>query len=107
LAIENGASIAFVAQAVSNSVFGRSICESTLRRHFANELELGRAVANAKVAYSAFLQATGQRQAVNARTGEEFTVPCKPVPRMTHWWEKTRRVYNQDPPDRTPSVVIV
>jgi hypothetical protein len=107
LAMENGATIAFVAQAVNNYSFGRSITETTLRRHFAKEIELGRAVANAKVAYSAFLQATGQRLAVYAKTGEEFTVPCKPVPRMTIWWLETRRVFAEDRNQPRRSVIIV
>jgi hypothetical protein len=98
--------MAVVAQSVNNSVFGRSITESTLRKHFRPELELGRAVANAKVAYSAFLQATGQRLAVYAETGKEFTIPCAPVPRMTTWWEKTRTfVKDRNQPQR--SVIIV
>ena len=106
LAMENGATIAFVAQAVNNYAFGRSITETTLRRHFAKEIELGRAVANAKVAYSAFLQASGQRLVINAATGEEFTVPCKPVPRMTIWWEKTR-TFAKDRNQPQRSVIIV
>jgi len=89
LMAENGASAAFIAQSIVNAAFGRSITETTLRRHFRRELELGRAVANSRVAYSAFLQATGRRAAIDL-SGHEFTIPCDPVPRMTMWWEATR-----------------
>ena len=90
LMMENGCSVASVAQTIVNPALGRSITETTLRRHFRKEMQLGRVVANERVAYAAFLQASGQRLAIDMSSGNEFAIPCDPVPKMTIWWEATR-----------------
>lgn len=106
-AAANGVGVYEIAQIIINPVTGRSVNQKTLRKHMRQELMRGWAKANLAVAESAYLQAIGMRKAVLATTGEEVLIPCKPVPRMTIWWEMTRTFAAQRKESVSPGVIIV
>src|SRR5579864_8354277 len=87
-AAANGYGVYAIAHLIINPTTGRSIGQQTLRKHFRKELQRGWIMVKLAVAQSAYYQAIGMRKAILAETGEEILIPCKPVPRMTRWWER-------------------
>lgn len=109
LAASRGMTTHQIAQLVINPSTGKSIAHTTLTSKFREEMRDGMALAQIYVAEAALLQAIGQRKAVCAKTGREFTVPCEPEPKMIKWWERTRGTVQNGQRAAEPkrSVIIV
>ena len=77
-----------IRRVVINPATGKAISKATLTRHFRKEIEQGFAKANAKVAESLFLQATGQPEVVV--DGKVVQKERPPNTSAAIWWTKAR-----------------
>ena len=77
-----------IRKVVINPATGKAVSKATLTRHYRKEIEQGFAKANAKVAESLFLQATGQPEVVV--DGKVVQKERSPNTSAAIWWTKAR-----------------
>lgn len=77
-----------IRKVVINPATGKAVSKATLARHFRKEIEQGFAKANAKVAESLFLQATGQPEVIV--DGKVVQKERPPNTSAAIWWTKAR-----------------